>query len=85
MGANSKVLHVDATNFPVYDTEDLNYFQGILNEIIDEHEILGLLSIGEKEYLRVKLAAAIFKSAETGERDYTRLKRSAIEAVEVPS
>ena len=33
----------------------------------------------------MQLAAAIFKSAESGERDYARLKRSAIEAVTVPS
>ena len=35
MGANSnKVLHVDTSNFPVYDTEDLDYFQRILNDIV---------------------------------------------------
>ena len=86
MGANSnKVLHVDTRNFPVYDTEDLNYFQRILNDIMDEHGSRGSLSVSEKEYLRVQLAAAIFKSAEAGERDYARLKRSAIEAVAVPS
>jgi hypothetical protein len=39
--------------------------------------------MSEKEvlYLRLQLAAALFRCAETGERDYTRLKRSAIEAV----
>ena len=82
MGANSnRVLHVDARNFPVYDTEDLNFFQRILNDIIDGCESLGSLSVNEREYLRVQLATAIFKSAETGERDYARLKLSAIEAV----
>lgn len=87
MGANSnKVLHVDTTNFPVYDTEDLNYFQGILNDIIDEYKSYDLLSINEREYLKVQLAAAIFRSAEAGERDYALLKRNAIEAVSaVPS
>jgi hypothetical protein len=86
MGVNSnKVLHVDTSNFPVYDTEDLDYFQRVLNDIMDEHGSRGSLSVSEKEYLRVQLAAAIFKSAEAGERDYTQLKRSAIEAVTVPS
>ena len=46
MGANSnKVLHVDTRNFPVYDTEDLDYFQRILNDIMDEHGSRGSLSV----------------------------------------
>ena len=82
MGASShKILHIDARNFPIYDTDDLNYFQSILNDIVGDYESFGPLSINEKEYLRVQLAAAIFKSAEAGERDYARLRRSAIEAV----
>ena len=85
MGANTKVLHVDTTNFPAYDSEDLNYFQRILNDIMDEPGSLVSLSVKEREYLRVQLAAAIFRCAEAGERDYARLKRSAIAAVEVPS
>ena len=86
MGANSnQVLHVDTRNFPTYDTEDLNYFQRVLNDIMDENGSRGSLSVHEKEYLRVQLAAAIFRSAAAGERDYARLKRSAIEAVTVPS
>jgi hypothetical protein len=86
MGANSKkVMHVDTRNFPIYDSEDLDYFQRILNDIMDEHGSRGSLSISEKEYLRVQLAAAIFRSAAAGERDYARLRRSAIEAVAVPS
>ena len=40
----------------------------------------------DKEYLKTQLAVAIFKSAESGDRDYERLKQSAIEAVSaVPS
>jgi hypothetical protein len=87
MGANSsKVLHVDTTNFPVYDNDDLNYFQSILNDIVDDNASLNSLSTKEREYLRVQLAAAIFRGAGAGERDYVRLKRSAIEAVSaVPS
>ena len=46
MGANSnKVLHVDTRNFPAYDTEDLNYFQRILNDIMDEDGSRGSLSV----------------------------------------
>ena len=82
MGANSnQILHVDTRNFPTVDTEDLNYFQIILEDIIEDHEPVSSLPASEREYLRVHLAAAIFKSAESGERDYTQLKRSAIEAV----
>jgi hypothetical protein len=82
MGANgNRVLHVDASNFPVYDTKDLDLFQSILNNIIEEYESVGYLSKSDKEYLKTQLAVAIFKSAESGDRDYERLKQSAIEAV----
>jgi len=82
MGANSnRVLHVDASNFPVYNSEDLDLFQSILNNIVDEHESVGSLSTSDKEYLKARLAVAIFKSAESGDRDYERLKQRAIEAV----
>jgi hypothetical protein len=82
MGANSnRVLHVDASNFPVYNSEDLDLFQSILNNIVEEHETVGSLSTSDKEYLKAQLAVAIFKSAESGDRDYERLKQSAIEAV----
>jgi hypothetical protein len=86
MSANSnKILHVDAGHCPVCDTEDLDYFQRILDDIVDEYS-LGLLPVNDKEYLKAQLAVAIFKSAEAGDRDYARLKRSAIEAVSaVPS
>ena len=44
MGANSnRVLHVDASNFPVYDTKDLDLFQSILNNIVEEYESVGSL------------------------------------------
>jgi hypothetical protein len=87
MTANSdQVLHVVARHFPVYRTDDLNYFQGILNDVIEYYESLGSLPAHEKACLKARLAVAIFKSAEAGERDYTRLRRSLIEAVSaVPS
>ena len=78
---SNKVLNVDTGNITVYDTEDLSLFQKILNDIIGDRESLGSLSVSDQEYLRTQLAVAIFKSAEAGERDYSRLKRSAIEAV----
>jgi hypothetical protein len=82
MGANSKmVLHVDAWNYPVYDSADLECFQHVLNDILGDYESLGSLSNNEKAYLKAQLAIAIFKSADSGERDYTQLKQSAIEAV----
>ena len=86
MSANSKgALHIDASDFPVYDTEDLNLFQSILDDILKERAS-NYLSAGEREYLRAQLAVAIFKSAGTGERNYARLKQSAIDAVSaVPS
>jgi hypothetical protein len=82
MGANSnRVLHVDASNFPVYETKDLDLFQSILNNIVEDYESVGYLSESDKEYLKARLAIAIFQSAESGDRDYERLKQSAIEAV----
>jgi hypothetical protein len=85
MGAKRKVRHDDA-NFSIYDTEDLDYFQDILDDIVSEYGTLGSLPLGDIRYLRVQLAAAIFRSAAAGERDYARLKQSAIEAVSaVPS
>jgi hypothetical protein len=85
MATNSgKVLNVDTGTITVYDTADLDLFQKILNDIIDEHEDTGVLSVSDQEYLRKKLAVAIFKSAEAGERDYSRLKRRAIAAMSAP-
>jgi hypothetical protein len=82
VGANrNRVLHVDTTNFQVYDTDDLNYFKMILDDIISDGEIFDSLAVKEREYLRMHLAAAIFRAADTGERDYALLKRGAIEAV----
>jgi hypothetical protein len=87
MGANSnKVPHVDARSFQIYDSADLDYFKRILNDILGDYESLDSLSKNDKDNLKAQLAVAIFKSADTGERDYMRLKRSAIEAVSaVPS
>ena len=43
MGANSnKVLNVDATTHPVYDTGDLNYFARILDDILEERGSTGI-------------------------------------------
>ena len=86
MGANSnKVLHVDTTTHPVYDTGVLNYFARILDDILEERGSTGILAHHEREYLKAQLATAIFRSAAGGERDYARLKQDAIEAVSVPS
>ena len=87
MGANSnKVLHVDTRNFPIYDTEDLDLLSENTRMILSRNDASGgSLSVSEKEYLKEQLAAAIFRSARAGERDYARLKRSAIDAVAVPS
>jgi hypothetical protein len=82
MGAKSKkIARVETRNFPVYDTTDLELFQKVLNDIIHDAASAGSLSIKDREYLRVKLATAIFKRAEAGERDYARLRRGAVEAV----
>jgi hypothetical protein len=82
MAANSKgALHVDAYSHSVYNSEDMNYFQNILSDILDSYGSGDTLSLNEREYLKTRLAAAIFKCAEQGERDYMRLKQSAIEAV----
>ena len=80
-GISNKASHVDPSNYSVYDTSDLEYFQSILNDIMEDYELRGALSLHEREYLKMRLAAAIFKRADEGERDYVRLKHSAIEAV----
>ena len=87
MGANrSEALHVHPRDLPVYDTDDLKYFYRIVNDIVGDYELLGSLSVHERAHLKARLAIAIFKDAATGERDYMRLKRDAVEAVSaVPS
>lgn len=82
MGANSNVaMHVDLKECPVYDEADLHLFHRILNDIVEEEQSGGVLSANEKAYLKARLAIEIFKRAATGDRDYARLKRGAIEAV----
>jgi len=81
-----KIVRIDARNFPRFGSDDLDYFQRILTDIVGDYEGRGALSVNDREYLKVQLAAALFKRAEDGERDYARLRQSAIEAVSaVPS
>jgi hypothetical protein len=79
--SDKEVLYMDASEFPIFESEDMAFLQRILNDITDEYASYGKMSEKEMLYLRLQLAAALFRCAETGERDYTRLKRSAIEAV----
>jgi hypothetical protein len=82
MAANSdSVLQYHAGSIPAYDAADLRLFQKVLGDIMEDCESAGSLSISEREYLKKRLAMAIFRSADTGERDYARLRQSAIAAV----
>lgn len=81
MKVNGSSPRGEAYSRGVYQSEDLNYFDFILSDIIGNYQSVGSLSTSEKDYLREKLAAAIFKCAATGERDYTRLRSYALEAV----
>jgi hypothetical protein len=79
--ASGLPMYDDAISLPVYESKDLDFFQCILNDIVEEFESIGQLSINDKKYLKSKLAVAIFRCADAGDRDYARLKTSAIEAV----
>jgi hypothetical protein len=84
--ASQTSIRLEAETSTVYDNADVRHLQTILNDIIEECESQGCLSVHEKRYLRTQLAAAVFKSVDAGEQDYARLKQSAIEALSaVPS
>ena len=81
MGVSDDIALRQAGNAPAHRGFDLDLFQRIVDDIFEECASCGSLSLNEKKYLSEQLAAAIFRSAEAGEHDYTRLKQSAIDAV----
>ena len=75
--ARTTIVRADTTNFPVYETADLDLFQRILDDTIAELEASDPALAGDPA-LRIRVAAALFKCAENGERDYVVLKRAAL-------
>ena len=69
-------MQVDARNVGLYESSDLDYFQGILDNILRElKESDGSDHVSRNpELLKVRVATAIFKCAEDGERDAARLR-----------
>jgi len=74
------VLEFETSSYPIYGSQDLAYFQRILDDMLNE--IRGADSVTELSeedlVLRIRLAAAIFKAAEDGEREAVRIKQKAL-------
>jgi hypothetical protein len=76
------IIDVDTTNFPVYDTTDLNFFQRILEDILTDLGASDATAAADGDRtLKIRVAAALFRCAENGERDYDVLKRAALACV----
>ena len=77
------IVHVDTANFAHYKSSDLDYFEDILNELLRN------LSDAESPLARpeqaaetkVRAAVALFKCANHGERDRSRLKHEMLAAL----
>ena len=69
-----------------YDSSDLTFFQGVIDNVLEEIAGTGdhLLEVANRETLRLRLSAAIFKCAEGGERDAERLRRHVMAMVAAP-
>ncbi len=74
------IIEIDTSDYPVYNSEDLAYFQEILGDMLEDLRDLNGAPLPDKQerLLKVRLAAALFKVAEGGERDPQALKRSAL-------
>ena len=66
-----------------YDLSDLTFFRGVIDNLLEEIAGTGghLLEPANRETLRLRLSAAIFKCAEGGERDADRLRRHVMATV----
>jgi len=73
------VIEVDTSSYPIYGSDDLALFQVIVDNALDE--IRHTWRSEDELELKVRLAAALFKIAEAGERDYRTLKSYTIAAV----
>ncbi len=81
-----RILDIDASTYPVYGSEDLAYFQSILDSIFSEVRGPAVSDEPSEEdvVVRAQLAAALFKAAENGERNASRLKMEMLAAVGRP-
>jgi hypothetical protein len=81
--ASPTIVEIDTSSYPVYDTDDLAYFQRIVDAALADVAARrdGLLDEDEWHALKVRLAVALFKAAEDGERDFETLKSTTIAAV----
>ena len=68
---------------PPYDSQDLKYLQDLLEDIIQElcQKQDALACPEHLDQIRSLIACALFRCAETGERDHERLRACAVAAV----
>jgi hypothetical protein len=81
MSARILSVHkIELPENPIYGTEDLDHFQAILHDALAELRSCDspLVAPEQESVTRIRIAAAIFKCADDGERDAFRLRRRAI-------
>jgi hypothetical protein len=80
---SAKVSHANGAVVAQYDSDDLNLFEDIIENILDELSAQGnpLVTPDNEAATRTEPAIPIFKCAETGERSADRLKRHALGAL----
>jgi hypothetical protein len=81
--ASPTIVEIDTSSYPVYDTDDLAYFQRIVDSALADVASRrdGLIDEDEWHALKVKLAVALSKAAEDGERDFETRKSTTVAAV----
>jgi hypothetical protein len=76
-------LHANTSVVAHYDSDDMRLFDKILDDILSElsDQRSPLTEPKHEDTVRTLLAIALLKCAESGERDYDRLKRAALAAI----
>ena len=77
---------VDPAARGAFDTSDLDFFHELVDDILAE--LRGedyLFEASPRGELRLQLAAAVFRCAESGERDYDGLRRRVLDQFLMPA
>jgi hypothetical protein len=69
------MAQAEPTSSRTYDSDDLAFFQNVLDNLVEELATGSSSANGSRDALRHRLGARLFECAEAGERDYVALKQ----------
>ena len=69
------MAQAEASPALAYDSDDLAFFQNVLDNLVEEHAAGGPSANGSRDAVRHRLGARLFECAHAGERDYAALRQ----------